>query len=70
MINLQSEGRDYIFGFTNEEEADEWLTALHSECQSHNDDDDEETEATSIGTPEPLIYPTSVKTLLVGEYEL
>ncbi|CAB9515766.1 expressed unknown protein [Seminavis robusta] len=70
MICLQSEGRDYIFGFTNEDEAEEWLCALQSECQNQNeDDDDEDTDATSTGTPEPLIYPTSVKRLLVGEFE-
>jgi PH domain len=66
MLQLLSEGREYIFGFSNEEEAEEWLQVLQIQCQS---DDDGDASTGSASTIDPImVYPASVSVLCVGAY--
>jgi PH domain len=66
MLRLQCDGRGYIFGFSNEEEAEEWFQALQGQCQS--DDDGYESTVSTSTAETVMVYPASVLTLYVGAY--
>ena len=69
-ILLHAEGRDYIFGFSNDKDAQEWLVALQRQCQTTVEDDDDDADVSSTSTSEEpvVINPASVSILLVGAF--
>lgn len=71
---FQSVGREYIFGFKNEQESDDWLLALRQQCHGSDSsslsssDDDEEQEGAPTAMIGPPVSPAKVSSLCVGDF--
>jgi len=81
LVCFQSSNREYVFGFSSEEEADEWVQVLQKQCDVAESREEPAIKQTShvqqatnnnssiINATSSVVSPSSVSSLCVGYYQ-